>query len=136
MKALEGAKVALAHDPNALRAAVQAFFEANDAEWEVRAQLAIDLERTPLDHPNRLWKESDAPFQPVVRLVAAKQKAWTEARAAIVDNGMGFSPWNGVEAHRPLGPVMRIRKLAYARSQAFRLGEGTPVLDKLADVPD
>jgi len=33
---------------------------------------------------------------------------------------MGFSPWHGIEAHRPLGALMRMRKLAYAHSQQFR----------------
>ena len=33
---------------------------------------------------------------------------------------MGFSPWHGLQAHRPLGAIMRLRRLAYASSQRFR----------------
>nr|CAD6611073.1 catalase [Rhizobium sp. Khangiran2] len=33
---------------------------------------------------------------------------------------MHFSPWNGLAAHQPLGSIMRLRKLSYERSAAFR----------------
>ena len=33
---------------------------------------------------------------------------------------MGFNPCNGVEAHRPLGSLMRMRKDAYRHFQHFR----------------
>jgi hypothetical protein len=37
----------------------------------------------------------------------------------IVDK-LSFFPWHGLEAHRPLGNVMRARRLAYPRSAAIR----------------
>jgi hypothetical protein len=41
---------------------------------------------------------------------------------------MGFNPWNSVQAHLPLGPLMRMRKQAYKHSQEFRSERnGTPV---------
>ena len=46
--------------------------------------------------------------------------AWSAQRSLEIDEGMGFSPWHGIQAHRPLGALMRMRKLAYARSQQFR----------------
>ena len=39
---------------------------------------------------------------------------------------MSFSPWHGLEHHRPLGELMRIRKTVYDRSQRFR-SETQPV---------
>jgi hypothetical protein len=52
---------------------------------------------------------------------------------------MGFSPWHGIEAHRPIGAFMRMRKLAYAESQRFRSERNsTPVSepDNLDVIPD
>ena len=36
------------------------------------------------------------------------------------DDRLAFNPWNGVEAHRPLGSIMRVRKLAYESSSRQR----------------
>jgi hypothetical protein len=44
---------------------------------------------------------------------------WNEEKARAIDDGAGFSPWNDLQAHRPLGEIMRVRKPAYASSQAF-----------------
>ncbi|MES2207961.1 MAG: hypothetical protein V4525_14340 [Pseudomonadota bacterium] len=33
---------------------------------------------------------------------------------------MSFSPWQGLAAHRLIGSIMRVRKLAYAMSARFR----------------
>ena len=30
-----------------------------------------------------------------------------------IDDGMSFSPWHGLAAHRPLGSIMRVRKVVY-----------------------
>lgn len=46
---------------------------------------------------------------------------------------MRFDPWNGVEAHQPLGSIMRLRKLAYEKSAAFRSQRNaTPVTEPLS----
>ena len=33
---------------------------------------------------------------------------------------MSFSPWHGIVAHRPIGSIMRVRKMAYEMSAHFR----------------
>jgi hypothetical protein len=33
---------------------------------------------------------------------------------------MSFSPWHGLAAHRPLGSVMRVRKVVYETAAKFR----------------
>ena len=48
------------------------------------------------------------------------QAAWTDARARILDDETSFNPWHGIEAHRPLGAVMRARKPVYAASVDLR----------------
>jgi hypothetical protein len=37
-----------------------------------------------------------------------------------IDEGLSFSPWHALAAHRPLGAVNRARKSAYAMSAKFR----------------
>jgi len=107
-------------DDDAIRDAVVAFFRDNTAEWELRAQLCTSFEEMPVEDASAEWDEARSPFRTVARLVAGPQAAWTQALSREIDDGVGFSPWHGLAAHRPLGEIMRLRKPAYAASHAFR----------------
>jgi len=48
------------------------------------------------------------------------QDAWSAAAVEEIDEGMSFSPWHGLAAHRPLGSVMRACKATYENSAQFR----------------
>nr|WKF62128.1 hypothetical protein HUO10_006660 [Paraburkholderia busanensis] len=120
LTALTDAPVDLDGKPNGLRDAVNAFFVDNTAQWEVRVQLATDLDRMPIEDASIKWPEDESPYVTVARLTVLPQPAWTDARAAVVDDRLAFSPWQGLSAHRPLGGVMRSRKPAYEMSSAFR----------------
>jgi hypothetical protein len=74
----------------------------------------------PIEDASVVWDESLSPYRPVARLVAGAQAAWSEDRARTIDEGLAFSPWHGLAAHRPLGSVMRVRKAAYEAAQRFR----------------
>ncbi|RYF75523.1 MAG: catalase [Comamonadaceae bacterium] len=118
--ALEDKPLDLSGHPDALRDATRAFFAANTGVWELRVQLCTDIEAMPLEDASVPWSEEDSPYQAVARLVVPPQNAWSDARALAVDDGMAFSPWHALAAHRPLGSVMRVRRLAYEASAAFR----------------
>ena len=120
VKALTGAKVDLADKPDGLRAAVVDFFTTNGAEWEIRAQLCTDLAKMPVEDASVQWPEEDSPYVTVARIVAKPQSAWDAAKSAAIDDGLAFSPWHGLAAHRPLGSVMRARKQTYEMSKRFR----------------
>ncbi|MEO8366496.1 MAG: catalase family protein [Pseudoxanthomonas sp.] len=118
--ALAGKPVDLHGSENALRDAVVAHFGSHGGTWELRAQLCSNAYDMPINDPSAEWSEESSPFISVARLIAAPQTGWSPARSTAVDDGMGFSPWHGLQAHRPLGAIMRMRKLAYAASQRFR----------------
>ncbi len=117
---LNGQLLDLHGSGNALRDALVEHFRTQGGRWELRAQLCTNVQDMPIDDPTAEWSEDASPFITVAVLSAPPQTGWSPARAAAVDDGMGFSPWHGLQAHRPLGPIMRMRKLAYARSQRFR----------------
>ena len=106
--------------PNAIREAVVEFFRANGGLWEVRAQLCTDLDDMPVENAATVWPESKSLYQTVARIRVKPQMAWSEARSSAVDDGLSFSPWHGLEAHRPLGGIMRSRKQAYEMGKRFR----------------
>ena len=106
--------------PNGLREAVVEFFRENGGVWEVRAQLCTDLEKMPIENAAVVWPEELSPYRRVAWITVRPQAAWSEARASAVDDGMSFSPWHGLNAHRPLGGIMRARKAAYEMGRMFR----------------
>ena len=120
LTALTDAPVTVNGRPNGLREAVSAFFSGEGGEWEVRVQLLTDPETMPIEDASVVWPEEESPYVAVARITAAAQPAWTDARSAAVDDGLAFSPWHGLAAHRPLGGIMRSRKPAYEMSAGVR----------------
>ena len=120
LTALTKAPVDLEGRPNGLRDAVIRFFQLNGGEWDVRVQMCTNLDDTPIEDAAQVWSEEKSPYFTVARIRATPQKAWSEARSAAVDDGLAFSPWHGLAAHRPLGSIMRARKAAYEMSSRFR----------------
>eukprot|EP00913_Durusdinium_trenchii_P021367 g20080.t1 len=119
LKALTG-KTFDTKDPDVIRHETEKFFEDETAVWNLQVQLCTDLQTMPVESVEA-WDEEKSPFITVARITALPQTAWSEERAEAVDDGMHFSPWNGLAAHQPLGQIMRLRKLAYHRSAGFRL---------------
>lgn len=119
LKALRDAEVDTSNDPDIIRHETERFFEDETAVWNLQVQLCTDFDAMPIEGIEA-WDEEKSPFITVARITALPQAAWNKQREEIVDDGMHFSPWNGIVEHQPLGSIMRLRKLAYQRSTAFR----------------
>lgn len=123
-----GEIVATSGRPDALREEVDAAMRAEGAEWELRVQLCRDADTMPVEDASVVWDEAASPYLTVARLRAGPQTGWSTARAAVVDEALRFSPWTGLEAHRPLGSVNRARRRTYEMSAAYRARvNGCPV---------
>jgi hypothetical protein len=132
LKALTGRTLDTGEDPDVIRHAVERFFVEETAMWHLQVQLCTDLEDMPVEGVDA-WDEAKSPFVTVARIIAKPQTAWSEDREVTVDDGMHFSPWNGIAAHQPLGSIMRLRKLAYEKSAAFRSQRNaTPVTEPVS----
>ncbi|HEX2146914.1 MAG TPA: catalase family protein [Pseudorhizobium sp.] len=119
LSALTGTAVDTAKDPDVIRHETQEFFARDTAVWHLQVQLCTDLDAMPVEGVDA-WDEDKSPFITVATITAGPQQAWSEELSRQVDDGMHFSPWNGLAAHQPLGSIMRLRKLSYERSAAFR----------------
>ena len=118
--ALKDKKLGHSGNYSALRDAVVRFFKTEGAEWNVCAQLATDLEKTPIEDASVVWPEELRPYVTVARLTAEPQEAYSAARRIFVDEHLSFSPWHGLLAHQPLGNINRARKLAYRAAASLR----------------
>ena len=119
LKALTNAPID-ASNPDALRLAVSRHFAEMGGEWEFRVQLCTDLEAMPIEDATVVWPEDQSPYVPVARLKVEPQPSWSPEKIAEIDEGLAFSPWHGLAAHRPLGSVMRARNSTYTSSADFR----------------
>ncbi len=52
-----------------------------------------------------------------------------------IDDAISFSPWHGLENHRPPGSVMRARKAAYAASGKFRAAHNGQLIAEPTGAP-
>jgi hypothetical protein len=102
---------------SALRDLAGDFFSRNSVEYELRGQLCVDIDRIPVEDASVLWPEELSPHEVVATLHLPAQDAYGDARRRYADDVLSFNPWHALEAHRPLGSVMRSRRHAYPRSQ-------------------
>jgi hypothetical protein len=118
--ALTGKPLRLNGRPTGLRDSMVEFFSRHGGAWELRVQLCTDLDDMPIENAAKPWPEDKSPYVTVARIEAPQQRAWSTARAEVGDDTLSFSPWHGLEAHRPLGSIMRLRKAVYEASANFR----------------
>ena len=120
LRALTDQPLDINHDHDGLRHAVSEFFAASDAVWDVQIQLCSSVDEMPIEDAQAVWDETISPFVTVARLTARAQASWQGEASEAMNDSLGFRPWNALVAHRPLGSIMRMRKLAYRQSQDFR----------------
>lgn len=120
LTALTDAKLNVNGKPNGIREAMVEHFAAHGGEWDLRVQFCTDLDAMPIEDASVAWPEEKSPYIDVARIVVPPQPAWNAPRRQAIDDGLAFSPWHGVAAHRPLGSVMRARRVAYKVMAKFR----------------
>jgi hypothetical protein len=91
--------------------------EAGDAAFDICVQLRRgDM---PIEDPSVRWSETAAPFVPVARLTIPRQDVDAAERRAFGER-LSFTPWHGLEAHRPLGGINRVRRVVYEAISGLR----------------
>ena len=109
-----------ADDPDTFRDVTVAYFDRDAAEFEIRVQLCTDLGVMPVEDASVRWNEDLSPYRAVARLVLPRQAAMSETRRAFVTERMSFRPGHSLEAHRPLGSLMRARLKTYPALASYR----------------
>lgn len=121
-----------------LKQDLEARLRGGPVVFEMRLQFFRNEQDTPIEESMKVW---DAPWETVGRLVIPQQDLDPEAlesQTQQIDLEY-FHPWHVIEEHRPLGSVMRARRIAYSASQRHR---GRPIpdpvelgVDAAADAP-
>lgn len=90
--------------------------------FALQLQFYVDEARTPIEDAAVDWPEDVAPYVTVGVLSLPAQDAEEGAGrdlAARIE-AASFDPWTALLAHRPLGEVMRARRVVYHQSQVGR----------------
>jgi hypothetical protein len=90
--------------------------------YRMQLQFFVEEAITPIEDASVDWPETEAPWLDAATLTIPSQSFDDEAakaREARAEQGI-FDPWNALAEHRPLGDVMRARKVAYYASQQAR----------------
>lgn len=99
-----------------------AHLSKGDLKFEVQLQFFVDEARTPIEDATNEWPEDLAPFVTVAVLTVPQQDTVSSegVKLAADIEAAAFDPWNALMEHRPLGEVMRARKVVYYQSQMGR----------------
>lgn len=92
---------------------------SRDAMFELCVQLCNDPASMPIEDPTISWNEQSSPFIPVAHLTISKQVFDTPERVAFGE-ALSFTPWHGLDAHRPLGGINRVRRVVYEAISKLR----------------
>lgn len=103
-----------------IEAAVAEVMRDQAVSFDLRAQLCTDVQRMPVEDASVAWDEDESPFEVLGTLTFPAQETFSDERRVWADDVLSFSPWNGVQAHQPLGSIMRIRRHVYQVSSDRR----------------
>ncbi|MFJ7795399.1 catalase family protein [Pseudomonas sp. NPDC096950] len=107
--------------PNFLRSALNQQLSTD----RVPACFVLQIQRQdankymPIEDTSIEWRESDAPFETIAKINMPAQDFDTPALNLQCDN-QSFNPWFGLEAHRPIGGINRLRKAVYEAISDYR----------------
>ena len=116
------------------------YFRSHDAEYELRVQVCEDLAAQSVEDAGTEWDREKFPFVTVGRVVLHRgQDSWSAERRAFWDDEMRLNVWYGLEAHRPLGSVNRLRRRLYecsARNREEINGRKVGDVGSIEQIPD
>ncbi len=96
---------------------METLFAEHGAQFDIRVQLCTDFRAMPVEDAGVPWPEALIPHRTVARLILSPQTVYNEARRRFMDERLAF---NALDAHRPLGSIMRARMRIYMETQDFR----------------
>ncbi|MGD0271716.1 MAG: catalase family protein [Candidatus Sulfotelmatobacter sp.] len=86
--------------------------QVGEAVFEFCVQIRSSPTSMPIEDPTIEWLEADSPLIPVARITIPPQTFDVPSQNAFGEN-LSFTPWHGLDDHRPLGGINRVRRAVY-----------------------
>ena len=99
---------------------VREFYQSKTARYVFRAQFVSDLKHQPVEDASTAWDDFSSPWHDLATVEFPPQETYTDKRRTWWDDRIALSPFNGLEEHKPLGSVNRLRKRVYEASRKYR----------------
>lgn len=121
-----------------LRDHIDEYYKKHAARYNLRAQFSSDLKQQPVEDASTAWDEFYSPWHNLATITFPPQETFSDERRTWWDDKIALSPFNGLDEHRPLGSVNRLRKQVYDASRRHRAKKngdllGMPYFPKSAD---
>jgi hypothetical protein len=114
------AKVSSSGSREALSTWLKDYFSSNGAKYELKIQLGTSPEHHPTEDASVVWDEATAPYQTIATVEFPQQDPFGAERRTFWEDRMRLSPWDGLQEHRPLGSINRLRRVVYEMSRKKR----------------
>lgn len=114
------AKVSSSDPHNVLKDWMADHFKTQSARYAFKIQLGTSPKYHPTEDASVVWDEATAPYHTIGTLEFPSQDSFNEDRRVFWEDRMTLHPWRGLEAHKPLGSINRLRKVVYEASKEKR----------------
>lgn len=98
---------------------MRALLSQGPVAYDLKLQFHVNDRLTPIEDPTQVWPDDKTPIVTVGRLLVSPAPQASEEFSTVVERA-SFDPWAALAEHRPLGEIMRARKVAYFASQQAR----------------
>ncbi len=116
-----------------LRRALAGQLAGGAAVFDFAVQVQSHPVGMPVEDPTVEWDENSAPFQRVAEIRIPAQQVHVPELLAFGER-LSFTPWHGIEQHRPLGGINRARRVLYeVLATRRRVLNGAPLREPTAD---
>ena len=102
-----------------LREAMKKQLSEGEARFDLLVQVGTTADKTPIEDACVEWKEADAPFRKLARIVIPQQVFDTAEQMQFCEN-LSYTPWHSLPEHRPIGGINRARKVTYELISRYR----------------
>ena len=123
----------LGSQADALRLALEETLRTQEVLFEFQVQLRTSERTMPIEDATIEWPESESPYRTVAHLLLPRQEIAPLRQRADFQQ-LSFNVWHALAAHRPLGGINRVRRLAYPLSAAWRRRQVPAVAPDIGEI--
>ena len=112
-------EIDLKSGPDVFRSTIVDELQARAFDFDLQVQLATDLEKMPVNDATVEWPEDLSPFVTVGRVHLPRQDI-SDPENFEKGDLLAFNQWRVTSAHRPLGEIMKVRRIYSASAKVRR----------------
>ncbi|PRP79155.1 hypothetical protein PROFUN_13105 [Planoprotostelium fungivorum] len=111
------------------------YFRNDSAHYDLKVQMIENIAEQPVEDASAMWNWQKYPWQTVATLeLPSGQDSFSPQRRTFWEDKMKLNVWHGLEEHKPLGSINRLRKRVYEMSSQFREENNATPIEKVSSI--